>query len=229
MAMSRQTTPPVNQYTGSYTEDAGGDGLRMNAYNHDDVDPLSANRRFPGTDDLAVLGTLIFAGPTRESIDVMVPDCLLPPVGGTVRVDLHHVSLSLGPAVDMMNWVPETHLEKALCPSSLAKTLGLQRRDYWEELNPILEKWRSVNNTRCPECERQIRVNMARHLRLMHTTYVCFWRCPVLSCSLWFTSELNAKDHVTSFYECLRQYGLEWFGSREFFDGRRQAGHSTIM
>ena len=102
MAMSRQTAPPVNQYTGSYTEDAGGDGLRMNAYNHDDVhvafDPLSANRSFPSTNDLAVLGTLIFAGPTRESIDVMVPDCLLPPVGGTVWVDLrHHVSLSLGP------------------------------------------------------------------------------------------------------------------------------------
>ena len=39
---------------------------------------------------------------------------------------------------------------------------------------------------------------MARNLRLMHTTYVCFWRCPVLSCSLWFTSELNAKDHIES-------------------------------
>ena len=156
MAMSRQTTPPVNQYTGSCTEDAGGDGLRMNAYNHDDVDvafdPLSANRRFPSTDDLAVLGTLIFAGPTRESIDVMVPDCLLPPVGGTVWVDLrHHVSLYLGPAVDMTNWLPETHLKKALCPSSLTNTLGLQRCDYWEELNPIIDKWRRVNNTRCPE------------------------------------------------------------------------------
>ena len=232
MAMSRQPTPRVNQYTGSYTEDAGGDRLHMNAYNHDDVDvafdPLSANRRVPSTDDLAVLGTLIFAGPTRESIDVMVPDCLLPPVGGTVRVDLrHHVSLSLGSAVDMTNWVPETHLEKALCPSSLAGTLGLQRRDYWEELNPILEKWISVNNTRCPECARQIRVNMARHLRLVHTTDVCFWRCPVLSCSFWFMSEINAKDHIenihhfrqgrgNSFYESLQKYGLEWFGSVGF-------------
>ena len=132
---------------------------------------------------------------------MMVPDCLLPPVGGTVRVDLrHHVSLSLGPAVDMTNWVPETHLEKSLCPSSLAKTLGLQWHDYWEELNPILEKWRSVNNTRCPECACHIRVNMARHLRLMNTTYVCFWRCPVLSCSLWFTSELNTKDHIESIH-----------------------------
>ena len=65
MATSRQPTPPVNQYTGSYTEDADGDGIRMNAFYHDDIDvafdPLSANRRFPG-----------IAGPTRESIDVMV-------------------------------------------------------------------------------------------------------------------------------------------------------------
>ena len=112
-----------------------------------------------------MLGTLVFAGPTRESIDVMVPDCTVPPAGGSVRVDLrHNVSLSLGQALDMANWVPETHLEKALCPSSLADTLGLQRRDYWEELNPILKKWKSVNNSRCPECDRPIKVNMARHL-----------------------------------------------------------------
>ena len=100
MAMSRQYTPPVNKYTGSYTEDADGDGVRMNAFGHDDADisfdPLSANRRFPGTADL------VFAGPTRESIDVMVPDCIVPPASGSVRVDLrHHVSLSLGPALDI--------------------------------------------------------------------------------------------------------------------------------
>ena len=86
-----------------------------------------------------------------------------------------------------------------------------------------------MNDARCPECDRMIRVNMARHLRLVHSEYVCFWRCRVPSCSLWFTSELNAKDHIenihrfregrgTSFYECLRAYALEWFGSRSFFD-----------
>ena len=172
---------------------------------------------------------------------MMVPDCIVPPASGSVRIDLrHHVSLSLGPAVDMANWVPETQLEKALCPSSLADTLGLQRRDYWEELNPILKKWKSVNNSRCPECARSIKVNMARHLRLVHTKYVCCWRCPVLSCSLWFTSELNAKDHIegihhseeghgTSFYECLRQYGIEWFGSRAFFEGRTQTTQAIWM
>ena len=57
----------------------------------------------------------------------MVPDCLVPPASGSVRIDLRlHVSLSLGAAVDMSNWVPETQLERALCPTSLAKTLGVE-------------------------------------------------------------------------------------------------------
>ena len=83
MAMSQQSLPPVNQYTGSYTEDTEGDGVRLNAFGHEDAniayDPLSANRRFTGTADLAVLGTLVFTGPTRDTISVMVPDCLVPP------------------------------------------------------------------------------------------------------------------------------------------------------
>ena len=132
--------PPV---IGSYTEDIEGDGVRLNAFEHEDAniayDPLSANRRFAGTADLAVLGTLVFAGPTRDTISVMVPDCLMPPENNTVRVDLrHHVGLSLGSAVDMTNWCPEDHLERALCQNSLLDTLGLQRREYWGELNPIL-------------------------------------------------------------------------------------------
>ena len=87
MAMSRPVDSPVHaNRTGPYSEDTGGDRLRFNAFNHDDVDvafdPLSTNSRFPGTADLAVLGTLVFGGPTRDSIDVMIPDCLLPPVWG---------------------------------------------------------------------------------------------------------------------------------------------------
>ena len=106
MAMSQQHMPPVNKYTGSYTGDADGDGVRMNTFGHKDADvafdPLSANRRFPGTADLAVLGTLVFAGPTRESIDVMVPDCLVPPASGSVRIDLYN---TWRPAT----WVPLNH------------------------------------------------------------------------------------------------------------------------
>ena len=94
MAMSRPDCSPVHTHnaspahTGPYSEDAGGDQLHINAFYHADVDvafdPLSTNRRFPAIADLAVLGTLVFGGPTRDSIDVMVPDCLLPPVGGDV-------------------------------------------------------------------------------------------------------------------------------------------------
>ena len=169
--MSQQFLPPGNKYTGSFTEDTEGDGVRLNAFNHEDADvafdPLSANRRVSGTADLAVLGTLVFAGPTRETISVMVPDCLMPPENATVRVDLrHHVGLSLGPAVDMTNWSPEDHLERALCPGSLADTLGLQRREYWEELNPILKRWKSVNKSSCPDCQKFIQINMGRHIRL---------------------------------------------------------------
>ena len=245
MAMSQQFLPPVNKYTGSFTEDTEGDGVRLNAFEHEDADvafdPLSANRRFSGTADLAVLETLVFAGPTRETISVMVPDCIVPPENGTVRVDLrHHVGLSLGPAVDMTNWSPEDHQERALCPASLADTLGLQRREYWDELNPILKRWKSVNNSNCPDCQKFIKINMGRHIRLKHSTYMCFWRCPVVSCSLFFTAELNAKDHIegihkfkeghgTSFYECLRRYGIEWFGSRKFFEQRKETNQAIWM
>ena len=82
-----------------------------------------------------------------------------------------------------------------------------------------------------------IQVNMSRHLRLTHTTHVCYWRCPVPSCPLWFTSALNGKDHIenihniregrgNSFYECLREFGLEWFGSRAFFAEKRTTGQA---
>ena len=245
MAMSQQSLPPVSPYTGSYTEDVDGDGVRLNAFQHEDAsiayDPLSANRRFAGAADLAVLGTLVFAGTTRHSISVMVPDCLLPPENNTVRVDLrHHVGLSLGSAVDMTNWSPEAHLERALCPGPLLDTLELQRRDYWNELSPILKRWKSVNDSKCPDCGEVIKINMGRHIRLKHTTYQCFWRCPVLSCSLWFKSELSAKDHIEgihrfkeghglSFYECLRRHGMEWFAGRRFFDQRQNATQSLWM
>ena len=116
---------------GPYLEDAGGDQLRINAFDHDDADVafdlLSTNRRFPDTADLAVLGTLVFGGPTRDSIDVMIPDCLLPPVGGRdVRVGLRHlVTLSLGPAVDMSDYVPSPNLDQALCSHARPATPGV--------------------------------------------------------------------------------------------------------
>ena len=57
---------------------------------------------------------------------------------------------------------------------------------------------------------------------------------------MWFASELNGKDHLErihnftegrgySFYDCLRQFGLEWFGRRSFFDQRDTAGQALWM
>ena len=81
--------------------------------------------------------------------------------------------------------------------------------------------WQNINDARCLVCDRLIRVNMSRHLRLSHTTCQCFWRCPVPSCPTWFASELYGKDHLEqihnfsegrgySFYECLRRIGVVW-------------------
>ena len=57
---------------------------------------------------------------------------------------------------------------------------------------------------------------------------------------MWFASELNGKDHLErihsftegrgySSYDCLRQFGLEWFGRRSFFDQRDTAGQALWM
>ena len=81
---------------------------------------------------------------------------------------------------------------------------------------------------------------MSRHLRASHTDNQCFWRCPVSTCLMWFSSELNGKDHLErihsfregqgcSFYECLRKYGMEWFGKRSFFDQLEQSSQAMWM
>ena len=213
-------------------------------FNHQDpdftLDQLSANRRLQPNADLAVLGTAVVSGPCG-TIQVLVPDCTVPPVGNDVQIDLRHVvELQMGPAFDMGLALPPLDLTLSLCPSSLEPTLGLQCLAYWEEINPLLTEWRSVNNAKCPECSRVIKVNMSRHLRMMHTEYVCYWRCPVSACPIWFTPELNGKDHIEhthqfregrghSFYECLRKFGLEWFGSRAFFEQRKVTGQSLWM
>ena len=81
---------------------------------------------------------------------------------------------------------------------------------------------------------------MSRHLRLSHTTCQCFWRSPAPCCLMWFASELNGKDHLErihnfteghgySFYDCLRQFGLEWFGRCSFFDQSDTTGQALWM
>ena len=194
MAMSQYSTPAFAEATDDHQ-------VALSPFGHSDrdfaFDPLSTNCRLPGHADLPVLGTVVLAGSTPDTILVMIPDCLIPPVGSQVHIDLHHVvTLQLGPATEIGEEYPPPGLALALCRKPLTPTLLLQQKAYWEEINPLLAKWKNVNDSRCPECDRSIRVNMARHLRLCHTTHVCFWRCPVSTCLLWFTSELNGKDHI---------------------------------
>ena len=152
----------------------------------------------------------------------------------------HVVGLRLGTPVDLSSSLPPAELDRALCDNSVLPSLIRKKRSYWSEINPILQKWQSINDTKCPECNRVIPINMARHLRLEHTNSQCFWRCPVTSCSSWFASEFEGKDHLEEkhffndghgcyFYECLRQFGLEWFGRRSFFDRVRYSGQALRM
>ena len=160
------------------------------------------------------------------------PDC---------PADIQHViGLRLGPAENLGSSLPREDLHLSLCKNSLRPTLIADRRVYWAEITPLLQRWQSINNTGCPHCNSMIRVNMSRHLRDSHTDNQCFWRCPVSTCHMWFSSELNGKDHLErihgfkegqgcSFYECLRRYGMEWFGKHSYFDQRAQSSLAMWM
>ena len=106
MAMSRPDGLPLHwenfDYALSDTPTFAGDTERVHVafgdtervhvafatFNHADRDialhPLSTNRRL--YTDIPVVGTVIVVGPTKETIQVLVPDCTIPPVGNDVEV-----------------------------------------------------------------------------------------------------------------------------------------------
>ena len=116
--------------TPTFTGDTGRVHVALAAYNHQDpdfaFDPISTNRHLQPGMAIAALGTGVVAGPTRESIQVLVPDCTVPPVGNDVQIDLRHVvELRMGPAFDMGHDLPPPDLALSLCPNSLEPTLGI--------------------------------------------------------------------------------------------------------
>ena len=152
----------------------------------------------------------------------------------------HVVGVQLRTPIDLSSSLPVADLDRALCDNSVTLCLIRKRKAYWSEINPILEKRQSVNDTKCPECDQVIPINMARHLRLEHTFCQCVWRCPVANCPSWFASEFNGKDHLESThlftegngyssFECLRQFGLEWFDRRSFFDHSKTSAQALWM
>ena len=57
-------------------------------------------------------------------------------------------------------------LALARTPDSLKPTLVRQRNAYWEEVNPLMAKWRHINNAKFRECSHMVRVNMSQHVQL---------------------------------------------------------------
>ena len=142
-------------------------------------------------------GSMVVAGPTTCVIYVLIPDNTTCSADEISPADIQHViGIRLGPAENLGSTLPREDLHLSLCENYLRPTLIADRRVYWAEITPLLQRWQSVKNTSCPHCHRLIRVNMSRHLRASHTDNQCFWRCPVSTCHLWFSSELNGKDHL---------------------------------
>ena len=231
--------------SGVFRDDTGLTHCTIRPFRDDDPDierdPLSTNRRLFDSGGVEILGSMVVAGPTTDVIYVLVLDSTTCTADDICPTDLQHViGLRLGPAENLSAILPREDLHLSLCESSLRPTLIADRRVYWAEVTPLLQRWQSMNDTGCPHCHRVIRVNMSRHLRASHTDNQCFWRCPVSTCQMWFISELNGKDHLErihsfregqgcSFYECLRRYGMEWFGKRSYFDQREQSSQAIWM
>ena len=231
--------------SGVFRDTDGQTYCTIRPFNHADpdlaCDPFSTNRRLFDSGEIELFGTMVVAGPTTDVIYVLVPDHTTCTADDIEPADLQHViGIHLGSPENLGADLPREDLHLSLCESSLRPTLIADRRVYWAEITPLLQRWQSVNNTPCPHCHRLIRVNMSRHLRANHTDNQCFWRCPVSTCHMWFVSELNGKDHLErihgfregqgcSFYECLRRFGMEWFGQRSYFDQRDQSSQAMWM
>ena len=135
MAMSQRDTP-------AFAGNTSDPHITLSPFGHTDGDfafnPLSTNRRLPDHPDLPVLGTVVLAGPSPDTIHVMIPDSLIPSVGTDVHIDLRHVvTLQLGPATDIGTEFPPSSLARALYSKPLRPTLMLQGKDYWDEINPF--------------------------------------------------------------------------------------------
>ena len=136
-------------------------------------DPLSTNRRLFDSGGIDLFGSMVVAGPTTDIIYVLVSDSTTCTADEICPADLQH-GLRLGPAENLSAILPREDLHLSLCENSLRPTLIDNRRVYWAEVTPLLQRWQSVNNTGCPHCHRVIRVNMSRNLRASHTNNQCF-------------------------------------------------------
>ena len=108
-------------------------------------------------------GQWMVAGPTREYIQVLVPDCHFPPVGNDVQIDLRHVvELRMGPAFRHESRATPTGPHPLLvseCRWSRPWVSNVAHTG--RKSTQLLTKWCSVNNDKCPECNQIIKINMS--------------------------------------------------------------------
>ena len=209
----------------SFHDDEGNMYCAVPVFQHSDSDlgrdPLSTNHRLTNTADLPMFGTLVVKGSSPDHIKVLIPDTFGPTVHADSPVVLQHVvGLSLGPAVDLSSSLPPPDLDRALCNNSMLPTL-IRRPD--------------------PAEMAEYQIHQVPGVRPVDTSKYDT-SSPTLTHDLpvWFASELNGNDHLErihnftegrgySFYDCLRQFGLEWFGRRSFFDQRDTTGQASWM
>ena len=104
-------------------------------------DPLSTNRRLFDSGGIELFGTMVVTGPTTDVIYVLVPDSTTCTADDISPPDLQHVvGLRLGPAENLSAILPREELHLSLCESSLRPTLIADRRVYWAEVTPLLQR-----------------------------------------------------------------------------------------
>ena len=198
--------------SGVFRDDAGLTHCTIRPFRDGDPDierdPLSTNWRLFDSRGVEILGSMVVAGPTKDAIYVLVPDSTTFTADDICPTDLQHViGLRLDPAENLSAILPREDLHLSLCESSLHPTLIADRRVYWAEVIPLLQRWLSVNDT---HCHRVIRVNMSRHLRASHTDNQCFWHCPVSTGLIWREFIAFARDRGARFTRACA--GTEWSG-----------------
>ena len=84
---------------------------------------------------------MVVAGPTTDVIYVLVPDKTTYTADEIAPADLQHViGIRLGAPENLGSNLPREDLHLSLCENSLRPTLIADRRVYWAEITPLLQR-----------------------------------------------------------------------------------------
>ena len=143
--LTLHTTPDGS---GVFRDIDGQTHCTIRPYNHGDPDmardPLSTNRRLFDSGEIELFGSMVVAGPTTDVIYVLVPDNTTCSADEITPADLQHViGIRLGAPENLGSNLPREDLHLSLCENSLRPTLIADRRVYWAEITPLLQRWQA--------------------------------------------------------------------------------------